>query len=143
MTTKIRSRNEIRYLLAVDRKLLSAKEMFFSTKSKCLIDLPNKKNINDNIKNVNNLIRNCFKTTKEIDDSYYYTIRQKFGPNLEKLLEKYQRTKESSILKKFFIFSLTSLEYAQEFIRDFDIQQTNKQQIYTIIEFLSNMFESN
>jgi hypothetical protein len=79
-------------------------------------------------------IFDLLKKFKENKQSIY-----KWGFILEKLLEKYERNKETNILKKFFIYSLTSYEFTKDFIQNFNIENTNLDLIHYFIEIISNM----
>jgi hypothetical protein len=71
----------------------------------------------------------------------------RWGMILEKLLEKYERNNENTMLKKFFIYSLTSLKLVQEYIKEVDIENIqlpiNKQKVYSLLDLISNMLENN
>jgi hypothetical protein len=65
----------------------------------------------------------------------------RWGLILEKLLEKYEKNIESTIFKKFLIYSLTSLDIASDLIKDFQIENINQGKILTVLDLLSNMLE--
>jgi hypothetical protein len=65
----------------------------------------------------------------------------RWGLILEKLLEKYEKNKESTIFKKFLIYSLTSLEIASDFIKDFQMEIIDQAQILKVLDLLSNILE--
>ena len=67
------------------------------------------------------------------------TNNPSWGFILHKSLEKYERSKMSSIAKKFTVFSVTSFELLNDFIQDFRVENFNKEKLYLIIELISNI----
>lgn len=74
-------------IISYSLNTLSPEKLFSTTNSKSALTLP-KKNNNENIRNINDLIKNNFQSRKCIDDSYCYTIRRVDGPKYAKLRDK-------------------------------------------------------
>ena len=88
---------------------------------------------------IHNHIRN---TISQIFHKYKENQNRKFrwGLILDKLSEKFVKTKISTILKKFVVFTMSLFELARDLCVDFNIDFINHEKIVLILDLLSNMF---